>query len=56
MAINLLIAVLFHWIGYRAGYEHAHVTVARECKALGGFYVGEDIFKCVKVTHQERKP
>ena len=42
----LLLGLLF---GYLGGWNLAHGTVADECCRLGGFYVGERVFKCVEV-------
>ena len=36
-------------VGYRIGYVSAHTDVARECERLGGFYVGQTVYKCTKV-------
>lgn len=36
-------------LGGYIGYVFAHNVIARECKILGGFYVGKETFKCVKV-------
>lgn len=36
------------WIGWMLGWHHAHLTVADECRKLGGFYVGRSVFKCVE--------
>ncbi|MCG9081479.1 hypothetical protein [Laribacter hongkongensis] len=43
----LLLAIL---VGYAAGYVDAHATIARECRLLGGFYVGETVYACVTRT------
>ena len=40
----LLLAIL---AGYAVGYVDAHATIARECRLLGGFYVGETVYACV---------
>lgn len=36
-------------LGFLIGWRVAHLTVAEECKRLGGFFVDESIFKCVAV-------
>ena len=36
-------------LGCYGGWNLAHGTVADECVRLGGFYVGERVFKCVEV-------
>lgn len=44
--IILFIGLLCLLVGYRAGYEIAHMTIARECERLGGFYVDSKTYKC----------
>lgn len=51
----LLIALVSVLIGYRWGWERAHVVVAKECKTLGGFYVAGETFKCSLVEQEETK-
>jgi len=34
--------------GHRKGWVDAHLTVADECKKLGKFYVGKEVFTCTK--------
>lgn len=51
----LLIALVSVLIGYRWGWERAHIVVAKECKTLGGFYVAKETFKCSLVEHEENK-
>ena len=46
LSATLLIAIVSALIGYRYGWERAHVVVAKECKTLGGFYVAGETFKC----------
>jgi len=36
-------------VGYLIGHRVAHIVVATECERLGGFFVGKQVFKCVKV-------
>jgi hypothetical protein len=36
-------------VGYGVGWRAAHITVATECRRLGGFFVGGSIFKCVEI-------
>ncbi len=36
-------------ICYKAGWVNAHKTVAKECKRLGKFYVGKEVFQCTQV-------
>lgn len=49
---GLLIALLIQQT-YVHGFNQAHREVARECKALGSFYVGEKVFVC---HEKERNP
>lgn len=42
----LFVGLLCLLVGYRAGYEIAHMIIARECERLGGFYVGSKTYKC----------
>lgn len=54
MKYFLLVVVaelVFFWIGFIAG----HRDVAHECKTLGAFYVGNDVFKCVEITAEEQR-
>lgn len=46
----IISALIFGWTGYQLGWVSAHKTVAHECKTLGGFYVGEEVFKCHLAT------
>ena len=43
--IGLLLGLMFGW-------NSAHHTIANECKKLGGFFIGREIFKCIKVEEQ----
>lgn len=38
-------------VGAWLGWTTAHITVAVECEKLGGFYVRDQVFKCVEVKH-----
>jgi hypothetical protein len=44
-----LLAMVGNLLGYWAGWNAAHRTVATECKRLGAFYVGTTVFKCVEI-------
>ncbi|MDD2722197.1 MAG: hypothetical protein PHH47_12915 [Gallionella sp.] len=48
MKIILALCVGF-LIGRWVGWISAHQMVANECHKLGGFFVGDSIFKCVEV-------
>ena len=41
-----LISLIWLLIGALAGWVIAHKTIASECKRLGGFYVGDEVFDC----------
>lgn len=45
---HLLVAIIALIIGYHFGWGFAHYTVGKECERLGGFYVGKDVYQCVK--------
>jgi len=40
-------------IGYNDGCVKAYQQVARECKQLGSFYVGREVFKCTKIDNRD---
>jgi hypothetical protein len=44
---------VFGLICFGMGWAKAHKTVATECKKLGKFYVGNEIFHCVKIEQKE---
>lgn len=44
----LLIAYL---IGSSTGWTRAHKTVANECKLMGRFHAGAEVFHCTRVEH-----
>ena len=44
----VLTALFFLFVGCWIGWLQAHHTVATECEKLGGFYVGNVVYKCVK--------
>jgi len=46
----LAIAIISFALGVLFGWVYAHVTVATECRRLGSFYVGDDVFHCIKIT------
>lgn len=33
-------------LGWVIGWVHAHGAIASECRRLGGFYVGDAVFRC----------
>ena len=48
-----LAVVLAFFVGYKIGWQQAHITVATECTKLGSFYVGNHVFKCTEVSIKE---
>ena len=46
---KLLILIGSVLISYQVGYVAAHMEITLECKRLGGFYVGEQVYKCAPV-------
>lgn len=49
MVIKMALCILSMFFAFYIGYVVAHHEIASECKRLGGFYVGKETFKCVKV-------
>ena len=39
----------FFVLGVLIGWTWTHYTIASECKKLGKFYVGDEVFECRKV-------
>lgn len=35
-------------VGHGIGWRLAHITVAEECRRLGGFFVGKSVFRCTE--------
>lgn len=54
--MTFILSMLFGLLCYRLGWESAHKTVADECERLGGFYVGDKIFKCFQVDDRRYTP
>lgn len=46
----VVVAIVSFLIGMARGWVSAHGMVAEECRRLGGFFVGKDVFKCVKIS------
>ena len=40
-------------VGFYFGWLAAHVMVATECKRLGGFFVGSEVYQCHQVEKRE---
>lgn len=51
--VGFLLALLS---GYLFGWSRAHTVVATECERLGGFYVGDKVFKCYQVDDRRYTP
>lgn len=43
---NFLLGFILAWVICSV---HTHIMIALECKKLGGFFVGKEVFKCVAV-------
>lgn len=50
LAVGCLI--IGYMIGHNDGWVKAHQQLARECKQLGSFYVGHEVFKCTKIDNR----
>lgn len=51
--VKVLIGLLIGLIaGWWLGWGHAHAVVAAECERLGGFFVGNKVFRCVETSGQ----
>ena len=46
----VVVAIVPFLVGVARGWVSAHGTVAEECKRLGGFFVGKEVFKCVRIS------
>lgn len=40
--------------GRFVGWDFTHTTVATECKRLGKFYVGKEVFECRKIETEKK--
>ena len=47
---TIVVAIVPFLVGVARGWVSAHGTVAEECKRLGGFFVGKEVFKCVEIS------
>lgn len=52
--LGVIFILVILWVFWR-GWVIAHLTVADECKKLGKFYVGKDVFECVKIEEKAVK-
>lgn len=41
-----------YFIGWIGGWNAAHVSIAKECVKLGGFFVGKQTFKCTEIKNE----
>lgn len=46
----VLIIIIVAIFMYEVGFAAAHQEVKTECDKLGGFFVGDNIFKCERVS------
>ena len=46
--------ILCMFLAAIGGYVAAHDEVARECKRLGGFYVGSEVFMCRPIEEMRK--
>lgn len=44
------IVIILFFLGALLGGVYAHKDIATERKKLGSFYVGDEVFHCIKVT------
>ena len=51
----VVIALISFYLGESFGWTRAHKKIASECKKLGGFYVNDDVFHCIKISESEEK-
>lgn len=42
-------------LGALLSWDSARKDVASECKKLGAFYVGDDVFHCTKIAKHEEE-
>lgn len=45
-----MLSILLFVAGFGLGWVYAHSVVASECKKLGKFYVGDQIFTCTQIN------
>ena len=50
-----IVAMLVAGLIFFLGWTFAHGTVARECKSLGSFYVGDTVYECQVKTKRVDK-
>ena len=46
----VLIIITVAFFMYEVGFAAAHQEIKTECNKLGGFFVGDNIFKCERVS------
>lgn len=42
----LFFLLFIFWLGFKVGYIQAHYVIRHECKILGKFYIGSEVFEC----------
>lgn len=53
--MKYILICLAIYIAYQAGWNYAHYIVARECRLLGKFYVGDTVYECAAVVEKHKK-
>lgn len=53
MGYFILGALIGAIVGHVYGWAHAHQAVASECEILGGFYVGDRVFRCERIKQED---
>ena len=53
--MKYILFCLLIWIVYESGYQYAHYVVARECRLLGKFYVGDTVYECTAIVDKSEK-
>lgn len=41
-----------YFIGWGSGWKSAHISIAKECERLGGFFVKNKTFKCTEIKDE----
>ena len=54
--MDILVAICLMCAGGVVGWCYAHYVIAKECRKLGAFYVGNDVFKCVAIEPKSKTP
>ena len=46
----IIAATCFSLVGFIIGHEYACRVISTECKRLGRFYVGKEVFECTNTS------